>query len=64
MAIKKILKQTVDVLILDIHMTGMSEIEVVPVIKNVRPDLPIITITGHTSVETEGKVRAQGIFYY
>lgn len=64
MAIKKILKQTVDVLILDVHMTGMSGIDVIPIIKRVRPYLPIITITGDTSVETEGKVQAEGVFYY
>lgn len=64
MAIKKSLKQTVDVLILDIHMAGMSGIGVIPILKKARPYLPIITITGDTSVETERKVRAEGIFYY
>lgn len=64
MAIKKILKKTVDVLILDIHMAGISGIDAIPLIKMARPYLPIITITGDTSVETARKVRAQGIFYY
>jgi CheY-like chemotaxis protein len=64
MAIKKVLKQTVDVLILDIYMGGMSGIEVIPIIKQVNPHLPIIAITGDTSPETERKVRAEGIFYY
>jgi len=63
-AIKKVLKQTVNVLILDIYMAGMCGIDVIPLIKKARPHLPIIVITGDTSVETERKVRAQGVFYY
>jgi len=64
MAIKKVLKQNVDALILDIHIAGMTGIEVIPIIKKVNPYLPIITITGDTSLEIERKVRTEGIFYY
>jgi len=63
-ATKMVLKKKFDVLILDIHMAGISGLETIPLIKKIRPDLPIIVITGNTSEEMERKVRTQGIFYY
>jgi len=32
--------------------------------KRIQPHLPIITITGDASLETEKKARAEDIFYY
>jgi len=64
MAVKKVMKQTIDVLILDIHMTGINGIEVISIIKRINPHLPIITITGDTSLAIEIKVRKESIFYH
>lgn len=63
-AVRKILRQSFDVLILDIHMAGISGLETIPMIKKIRPNLPIIVITGNRSGEMEKKVRAEGILYY
>lgn len=63
-AIKKILVQNFDVLILDIHMAGITGQETISVVKKIRCHLPIIVITGDESSEMETKIRAQGVFYY
>lgn len=63
-AIKKIMAQNFDVLILDIHMAGITGQETISVVKKIRSHLPIIVITGDESSEMERKIRAQGVFYY
>jgi len=63
-AIKRILVENFDVLILDIHMAGITGQETISVVKRIRPHLPIIVITGDESSEMERKIRAQGVFYY
>ena len=63
-AIKRILVENFDVLILDIHMAGITGQETISVVKRIRPHLPIIVITGDESSEMEREIRAQGVFYY
>ena len=63
-AIKKIMVQNFDVLILDIHMAGITGQETISVVKKICSHLPIIVITGDESSEMERKIRAQGVFYY
>ncbi|MCD6473268.1 response regulator [Candidatus Aerophobetes bacterium] len=63
-AIKKILKQNFDVLILDIHMSGINGLETISFIKSVHPNLPIIVITGDASMQTEKRAREEGVFCY
>lgn len=63
-AIKRMLVENFDVLILDIHMAGITGQETISVVKRIRPHLPIIVITGDESSEMEGKIQAQGVFYY
>jgi len=62
--IKRMLVENFDVLILDIHMAGITGQETISVVKRIRPHLPIIVITGDESSEMERKIRAQGVFYY
>lgn len=63
-AIRRILRRSFDVLILDIHMTGISGLETISMVKKICPRLPIIVVTGNRSAEMERKVRAETIFYY
>jgi len=63
-AIRKVLKETVHVLILDIYMAGIDGLETISLLKRLNPNLPIIVITGNTSLGTEKKARTAGIFYY
>jgi len=63
-AIRKILTQNFQAIILDIHMAGISGQETIPIIKRVHPDLPIIVITGDDSSEMEKKIRSEGVFHY
>lgn len=63
-AVKRMLVENFDVLILDIHMAGITGQETISIVKRIHPGLPIIVITGDESSEMEKKMRAQGVFYY
>ena len=52
-ALKILEKEPFDVVILDIKMPkGMDGIEVLRAIKNLRPEVEVLLLTGHASVET------------
>ena len=63
-AVRKVLKETIHLLILDIYMAGMDGFETISLLKRINPSLPIIVITGNTSLDVERKTRDKGIFYY
>ena len=63
-AIRKILQESIDVLILDIYMAGMDGFETISLIERINPHLPIIVITGNSCLDVERKARAEGIFYF
>lgn len=63
-AIRRILTQRFQALILGIHLEGMSGLEAIPIINKIDSRLPIITITDDDSLETERKTRKERIFYY
>src|SRR3990167_7311952 len=51
-------------LILGVDVEGRKGMEVIPSVRAVDKDIPIITIVGQDSIETQKKVREQKIFYY
>jgi CheY-like chemotaxis protein len=53
-----------DVLVLDLYMEGMDGLHVLPIVNTIDPELPVIVITGDTSIETERKVRSHNVYYY
>ena len=50
-AIEKVKKQTFDAIILDLAMPGMDGIEVLKILLKENPDLQIIFLTGHATLE-------------
>jgi CheY-like chemotaxis protein len=44
----------------DINMPGMSGLEMLPMAKAIRPDIPVIMITAYGDAETKQKALANG----
>jgi DNA-binding NtrC family response regulator len=63
-ALKTLEKCTFDVAILDLRMPGMTGIEVLEQLKQVRPDTEAIVMTGHASMETAIDAMRLGAFDY
>jgi DNA-binding NtrC family response regulator len=64
-ALKILEKEPFDVVILDIKMPkGMDGIEVLRAIKNLRPEVEVLLLTGHASVETSIEGMKLGAFDY
>ena len=45
-------KEAIDVVVLDVLMPDMDGIETLQEIKTIKPDLPVIMLTGHGTVES------------
>jgi len=50
-AIKTVSEKEIDLVILDIKMKGMDGIETLEKIKEKKPDLPVIMISGHGTIK-------------
>ncbi len=61
-ALKKIGKETVDLVILDIKMKGMDGIETLEKIKQMNPGLPVIMISGHGTIKIAVDAAKKGAF--
>ncbi len=60
-----ILKQnSVDLVLTDVKMPGMSGIELLERIKEINPDLPVIVMTAHGSVEMAVEAMQKGAYTY
>ncbi|MFH1999447.1 MAG: response regulator [Planctomycetota bacterium] len=57
-------KQEMDVVVLDMKMPGMDGAEVFDVLKRLRPNLPVIILTGHESLSDACEMIREGAFYY
>ena len=55
-------EEAVDLVLLDIWMPGMDGMEVLPKIKEMWPDLPVIMISGHGNIETAVQATKMGAF--
>jgi signal transduction histidine kinase/ActR/RegA family two-component response regulator len=53
--------QAVDVLVTDLTMPGMSGLEVASEARRVRPDLPVLLVSGYSAMLTLESVQAEGI---
>lgn len=51
-------------LILDLHMPGLSGLQVLERLRNRQPPLPTIVITGHDEPENESRCITMGAFAY
>ncbi|MFH0958417.1 MAG: response regulator [Pseudomonadota bacterium] len=63
-ALDELRKNRYDVVILDVRMPEMSGVEALPKIKEIDPDIEVIVLTGHASVETAKSIIRNGAFDY
>ncbi len=61
-ALKKIEAESPDIVLLDIWMPGMDGIETLKEIKKMSPNLPVVMITGHGSIESAVDATKSGAF--
>jgi len=61
-ALKKIEKQSPDIVLLDIWMPGMDGIETLREIKKTSPHLPVVMITGHGTIESAVDATKSGAY--
>ena len=62
--LQKVKNDLIDVIILAVDAWGDGRFELIAVIKKLNRTLPIIAISSDDSLETAGKVREQGVFFY
>jgi len=63
-ALEKIREGGVDILITDLKMPGLTGLELLAKAQRIDPDLPVIVITAHGTVETAVKALKEGAFDY
>jgi len=61
-ALKKIETDSPDIVLLDIWMPGMDGIETLKEIKKIAPNLPVVMITGHGSIESAVDATKSGAY--
>lgn len=62
--IRKIQNTRIDVLIMDVDISGMKGYQIIPIIKKMEPALPIIMTSSRSSLKLAQKVRQEKIFFY
>ena len=54
------IEQSLILILSDINMPGMTGLEMLPKVKEIRPDVPVIMITAYGDAETRRKALASG----
>jgi CheY-like chemotaxis protein len=54
------IEQSLILILSDINMPGMTGLEMLPKVKEIRPDVPVIMVTAYGDPETKRKVIASG----
>ena len=54
----------IDLVITDLHMPGMSGDELIAILRQILPAVPIILLTGYGSIEVYLKSMSSGVFEY
>lgn len=57
-------KQTIDVVLLDIKMPKMDGLEVLDFLQEINPEVPVIMISGHGTIDTAVEAVKKGAFDY
>ncbi|HYF51098.1 MAG TPA: sigma-54 dependent transcriptional regulator [Planctomycetota bacterium] len=57
-------KENPDLVLLDVRLPGMSGIDALPKLKELNPDLPIIVMTAHGTMETAIEATRRGAYNY
>ncbi|MFO7171037.1 MAG: response regulator transcription factor, partial [Chloroflexota bacterium] len=63
-AVELLERQTFDLMVVDLKMPGMDGMQVVAAARQRQPDMAIIVLTGHGSLETAIEGLHQGVFDY
>jgi CheY-like chemotaxis protein len=63
-AFRKLAKESFDLIITDIRMPGLTGLDILPGIKKLQPDAPIIVITAFGSEEVQRKALEKGAQAY
>ena len=63
-AVKKVLGGSVDIVLLDIMMPGQDGIETLRQIKDIRPKLPVVVVTGFGTLSTARNAMKFGAYDY
>ncbi|MBW1717458.1 MAG: response regulator, partial [Deltaproteobacteria bacterium] len=63
-ALEKVRQERFDLILLDIFLPDGKGHQLIPELKELWPEVGIVTMTGHNSRELEMEVRKQGIIYY
>jgi len=63
-AFRKLAKESFDLIITDVRMPGLTGLEILPGIKKLQPDAPIIVITAFGSEEIQQKALGRGANAY
>src|SRR5690554_506913 len=63
-AVELLERQTFDLMVVDLQMPGMDGMQVVAAARQRQPDMAIIVLTGHGSLETAIEGLHQGVFDY
>ena len=63
-ALEKVRQKRFDLILLDIFLPDGKGHHLIPQIKELWPEIGIVTMTGYNSRELEMSVREQGILYY
>jgi len=63
-AFRKLAKESFDLIITDVRMPGLTGLDILPGIKKLQPDAPIIVITAFGSEEVQRKALERGANAY
>ncbi|NWH05283.1 response regulator [Desulfobacter latus] len=63
-ALQDILNTAFDIVLLDIMLPDYLGYDLIPELRQIDPDIDIITMTGESSRELEKRVRKAGVLYY
>ncbi|MFH1686297.1 MAG: response regulator [bacterium] len=61
-ALEKLREQTYDIVVIDLKLPGMSGEDLVRTIVAAYPNLPVLMVTGHGSLQLESGKKPDGVF--
>lgn len=62
--ILKVLEVRLDLIILDIDLSGISGLEILPIIKKVRPKIPLVVVSSDNSFKLGQEIAKWGIWLF
>ena len=62
--IQWILEEDIDLIVVDFELIGMDGVESLPILKQIRPQVPIIMISSGLSWEASRGIAEAGVFYH